>query len=81
VSDVANDKINAIACGTAVEIGPEDSPIEAVVSAITIRDRNVSYEVTWWDGRTRKSEWIDRSEVRMPEGQRLVPLGFHFRVD
>lgn len=73
--------LSVFACGTDVEIGPEESPIEAMVTAITVRGRNVSYEITWWDGRTRKSEWIDQSEVRIQEGQRLSPVGFHFRVD
>ena len=36
--------------------------IPAEITAITLRPNKVIYEVTWWDGFQRRSEWIGIEE-------------------
>lgn len=49
------------------EIGTEvllDGKIPARITSINLRgtEHRITYEVTWWDERTRKSEWVDPLE-------------------
>ena len=51
-----------------LEIGSKvllDGEIPATVTAINVRgvEHRLTYEVTWWDERTRKSEWVDPFEI------------------
>jgi hypothetical protein len=53
------------------EIGSQvliDGDIPATVTAINIRgiEHRLQYEVTWWDERNRKSDWLDRVLVPSP---------------
>lgn len=46
-----------------------DGDIPATLTAINIRPAQsgsvrIMYEVTWWDERSRKSEWLEPFEVR-----------------
>ena len=65
-----------LAPGTLVAIGPPDRATEGVVLAVTVRGprRAVSYDVAWWDGGTRRSDWLQPHEVRPLEGHE--PVGF-----
>lgn len=51
-----------------------DGEIPAVITAISIRPAGqgvrVSYEVTWWDERTRKCEWVEPYEIKPKEAKR-----------
>lgn len=64
---------NVISCGSDVRIGDD---IPAKVSAISIRDKRVLYEVTWWDGRTRKVEWLEEFEVKQTCDTPRSAIGF-----
>lgn len=59
--------------GSSVAIGP-DGCTPATVLAVTIRstDRYVCYEVAWWDGATRKAEWLAACEIHTPEPDHVV---------
>ena len=51
------------------EIGAQvmlDGNIPATVTAINIRgvEHRLTYEVTWWDERNRKCEWVDPFEIK-----------------
>ena len=46
--------------GSAVFIGKD---IPAMITAVCIRDSGVTYETVWWDGRTRKQEWLQADEI------------------
>jgi hypothetical protein len=53
---------------TVLEVGSKvilDGDIPATVTALNIRgiEHRLTYEVTWWDERTRKSEWVDPFEI------------------
>ena len=57
---------------TVFEIGSKvllDGEIPATVTAISIRgiEHRLTYEVMWWDERTRKSEWVDPFEIQPKE--------------
>ena len=45
-----------------------DGEIPATITAVSLRPAEnsvrVSYEVTWWDERTRKSEWVEPYEIK-----------------
>lgn len=37
--------------------------IQAQILAACIRGSTVIYEAIWWDGRTRKKEWVEECEI------------------
>lgn len=69
--------INVFAIGTAVSIGPDDSGIDATITAIGVYPLGTQYRVVWWNGRERVEEWLTAGECRPrdDESQRLV-IGF-----
>jgi hypothetical protein len=48
--------------------------IPAVITAVSIRPAEnsvrVSYEVTWWDERARKCDWVEPSEIKPQKRQK-----------
>jgi uncharacterized protein YodC (DUF2158 family) len=57
---------SVIEIGSPVNIGTADDPIHAVIQAVSLRGVGGSvaqYECVWWDGKTRKSEWIGEDEI------------------
>lgn len=60
--DLALDKLHRI--GQLVEIGPVDDPLDAIVTAVSRYSGRSLILVAWWDGRIRRSEWLDEFEVR-----------------
>lgn len=65
--------VSVIPCGQDVRIGDD---IPAKVSAVSIRDKRILYEVTWWDGRTRKVEWLEEFEVKQTCATPRSAIGF-----
>lgn len=62
------------AIGSKVKIG---GGIAGVVTRISITSRTkVLYEVAWWDGRTRKSEWLEEFEVEALDPGDNMKIGF-----
>lgn len=61
--------------GSTVMIGP-DKDLEATVLAIQIEEDCVKYQVSWWDGRTRKNEWLQSCEVNAHGGTVSIGVGF-----
>lgn len=65
------------AIGSLVRIGPENERIEGVVTGIKLQScGHVSYEVSWWDGRTRNSEWLEGCECVFGEAAETTQIGF-----
>lgn len=59
--------IEVFQIGSPVYIGEH---IEAKVLAISIYEHNrVSYQVVWWDGNTRKTDWLESFEVQPHKGE------------
>lgn len=54
--------VEVIAIGTRVELGPE---LVGLVLAVLLEANDlVSYKVAWWEGTSRKSEYVTASEIR-----------------
>ncbi len=67
------DAIEVIKPGTRVMI----AGITSTVTAVQIGEAgHVLYLVVWWDGRTRKSEWVESSEVSMFLNDSTTRIGF-----
>lgn len=65
--------------GSPVIIGDH---IEATILAISIYEHNrVSYQVAWWDGNTRKSDWLEQHEVKSHKEQGTMRVGFNDLVE
>ena len=62
--------------GADVAIGPDGATVGRVL-AVTVRgaSRAVSYDVVWWDGATRRTEWLQDHEVGPLPGEH-APVGF-----
>jgi len=61
--------------GTEVQIGPGDETITGTVIQIAIAEHGkVQYQISWWSGRERKTEWLEAFEV--VAGQPSVKIGF-----
>jgi hypothetical protein len=57
-----------------LEIGSHvviDGEIPATITGINIRgiEHRLQYEVTWWDERSRKSEWVEPFEIKHQEAK------------
>jgi hypothetical protein len=56
--------------GERVFIGADVGKIEATVLGVEMRGpgyQRLQYLVTWWDDKTRKTEWLDAIEVEAVE--------------
>jgi hypothetical protein len=58
--------------GTEVELAPfGDDPLTGVVIEVSIQAHGyVGYHVAYWDGRDRRTSWLEHFEVRGKEGKR-----------
>ncbi len=62
--------------GTAVALGPKQE-IEGTVLETNIKEGGyVFYRVAWWDGNSRKTEWLEAHEVCRPAEKMTVSIGF-----
>lgn len=50
--------------GTKVKIGAYGDMVPGIVTAVAIYDWGVQYQVAWWNGRDRKSEWLNHLELK-----------------
>ena len=50
-----------------------------MITAVSIRYQNLLYEVTWWDGATKKTDWFNTEELIVDEPVRGEDL-FILRV-
>lgn len=63
------------------EIGTEvviDENIPAHITAVCIKgvEHRLTYEVTWWDERARKCEWLDPWEIKAKGDAKTRSLKF-----
>ncbi len=62
--------------GSAVTIA--NGQIRGHVVQICIQTLRVSYEVAWWDGRTRCTAWLGTTEMsREDDESEIMQIGFH----
>ena len=62
----------AIKPGATVKIGGRDGLVSAL--SIAMNKSTARYEVVWWDGATRKSEWVD--ECELSDTTERIQIGF-----
>lgn len=68
------DSITVFKPETSVEIA---GGIDAIVLSVCINPNgNVEYKVVWFDGRTRRSEWMQACEVSEALCSEEVTIGF-----
>lgn len=63
-----------------IEIGSPvmlDGDIPATVTALEVRgvEHLLTYQVTFWDERNRKSEWVTPQEIKHAEQRRKIVFG------
>lgn len=67
-------QIEVFQVGSPVIIGDH---IEATILTICIYNQlRITYQVAWWDGNTRKSEWLEEDEVKSHRGEVTMRVGF-----
>ena len=59
---------------TVVRIGM-DGMLRGQVLAICIRATDITYEVAWWDGATRRTAWLTSAEVSAEDTSTTTTLG------
>jgi len=51
--------------------------ILAIVLKVCIEEQGiVTYQVSWWSGRERKTAWVHRFEVTQLKGSKMMEIGF-----
>lgn len=51
--------------------------IPGFVNAVAVYGNGrITYLVSWWDGKTRKSEWLESHEVREHKSSVKMSIGF-----
>lgn len=66
--------IKILTVGQEVFLG-SSKDVSAEITAVIIRDA-VTYEVSWWDGLTRKSTVLRRREFKVKRGAKEGRIGF-----
>lgn len=72
--------VEVIKIGSQVVIGARHltTDLEGIVIAVCLRGNDsITYEVSWWDGRTHHCEWLSECEVAYnPCGEDRMTIGF-----
>ena len=77
---MASDR-SVLEIGSSVNIGTVDDPIPAVIHAVSLRGKGgavAQYECVWWDGKTRKAEWVDEREIVQPSKPLAAKMNIGF---
>lgn len=61
------------AIGTEVDLG---NKLVGKVLEVCLKSGSEQYLVVWWDGRTRKTEWLNAEEVLPKKDSKTMPVGF-----
>lgn len=54
----------AFSIGQRVVLSEPDTEIDAIIRAVLFDAEGVSYRVSYWDGNSRKMEWVLSDEIR-----------------
>ena len=67
-------------CGMKVELNTQTG-LRGIITAISIRGTDDTYEVAWWDGKERKTAWLSHDEiVSAGTPANMQEIGFHAAV-
>ncbi|QEL18300.1 hypothetical protein [Limnoglobus roseus] len=83
---MSTSELRAIAVGSSVTVGyPANAAnsVPGVVTGVQIGEGNLVtfYRVAWWDGRTRREEWLSPTEVVPGESVTACRIGFTGQKD
>lgn len=62
--------------GAEVHLGIDGDVRGEVVQVAITANLHVQYQVAWWDGRTRRCDWLESFEVQTIGEAPVVPIGF-----
>ena len=67
--------MNILACGTEVIL--KRSKYEGVITGITIRENRVTYEISYYEGGTYKTNWFCKYEFTVGLDVNTIEIGFN----
>lgn len=67
-----------IPIGSAVRIGPVDDQFPGTIVGIAIYGRQVriTYQVSYWNGRSNEQKWLEAFEVEAVDNPQPMAIGF-----
>jgi hypothetical protein len=68
------EEIRVLKVGTPVKFG-EDNMVSGKITAITIRETHIFYEISFWKLDELKTIWLDEKEIVVTKPHRMV-IGF-----
>lgn len=69
--------LQVIQPGTKVDVGPSGEKFDARVTAVCVRETgSITYEVSWWDGRTHKEKWLTEEDIDVSADDKSLRIGF-----
>ena len=77
VNKYLHEKLDILSPGTTIIVKAEE-PFEAVIEniGITGRDLSIFYDVSWWQGRERKTLTIREDEIDVVPKTPVIKIGF-----
>ena len=66
-------KIEVYKIGTKIKVGDD---IPATIVGVALYTSSIEYKIVYWDGKTRKIEWIDESEFDTISIETKEKIGF-----
>jgi hypothetical protein len=71
-----DEPIELLAPGSSVVLFDSEA-LRGTIIAIAIYPKNrIQYQVAWWDGRSRLSEWLEECEVKKADTAAPIKIGF-----
>ena len=67
--------LTLIACGT--EVTTKLGEIEGMITCQSIRFEKVIYEITYFDGKSPKTLWMNENEFKLGKKSKEVKVGFN----
>lgn len=72
-------RITVLPIGSAVIVGTKEKEIKVTIVEIMLTAENeIKYNCVWWDGYTRKKEWLSSIEVKLPEEDKAMKTTIGF---
>lgn len=58
------------------ELIDENLPVGTISQICIYDDFSVKYNIVWWDGNDRKSEWVSDNEFVLKNNKEKIKIGF-----
>lgn len=71
------EKIEVYSPGQQVLVGPIDKQdIKGIILSVNIMPTRVTYNIAWWEGSSRKVEWLTEDEFSVKANTKKTSVGF-----